>query len=222
MHDLAELDEAEWISVGVSIRDRRHTRRLTMVELAQLCLLSQPFLSQIENGRAKPSMDSLYRIARALDTTPQALFGMRRVSKSTPTLVRQRDAIEVAVQTSTPLSAVRLLLPGDAPFHVLEFVGLPTEFLDYWEHDGFEAVYVLSGTTEIDVAGTISVLGTGDFLSYPARLPHRHRSVSAATTRLLMIETHVDSVQNHRPESHLADARHHTSVLKRHHEETNQ
>jgi quercetin dioxygenase-like cupin family protein/DNA-binding XRE family transcriptional regulator len=230
VRDVAELDESEWATVGTSIRDRRHKRRLTMVELAQLCALSQPFLSQVENGRAKPSMDSLYRIARALDTTPQALFGMPSASTTTPTLVRGGDAIGVSVHDdasdassgSTSTSTVRLLLPGDTPFHVLEFVGLPTEFLDYWEHDGFESIYVLAGEVEVDIDGTSSTVRQGDFMSYPAQLPHRHRSTCGPDARVLMIETKVDSVQQNHSSGHHPDLRHHTSILKRHHDVSNQ
>lgn len=193
-----------------------------MMELAHRCDLSQPFLSQIENGRAKPSMDSLYRIARALATTPQALFGSPSASTSSPSLVRHDDAIGVALQDNSADSEVRLLLPGDAPFHVLEFEGLPTEFLDYWEHDGFEAIYALAGDIEIDVAGQICMLHQGDFYSYPARLPHRHRSSFGPDARALMIETTVAGVQDNRPSSHHPDPRHHTSVIHRHGEQTNQ
>lgn len=217
-----ELDEAEWINVGVNIRDRRRTQRLTMVSLAQLCVLSQPFLSQVETGRAKPSMDSLYRIARALETTPQALFGTPSspTVAQTPTLVRHDKGLGVALREAATESQVRLLLPGNAPFHVLEFDGLPTEFLDYWEHDGFEAIYVLAGDIEVDVAGDISTLHTGDFLSYPARLPHRHRARPDSQARVLMVETKIDGGRDDHLSNHQPHYRHRTSVVRRHHDGT--
>jgi len=59
--------------------------------LAELAGLSQPFLSQVENGRAQPSMESLYRIATALGTTPQALFGEHDPSALAPTAARADD-----------------------------------------------------------------------------------------------------------------------------------
>ena len=65
------------------------------------------------------------------------------------------------------------MLAGEAPFHVLEFDGLPTEYLEYWEHDGFEAVYVINGDVEVDIGGKVKALATGDFISYSSRLPHR-------------------------------------------------
>lgn len=200
-------DAAEWVSVGGAIRERRRSRSLTMIGLAELCELSQPFLSQVENGRAKPSMASLYRIARALDTTPQALFGARSGAGSTPMLVRQHDAPGVPVLARAEESAVRLLLAGDSPFHVLEFVGMPTEFMEFWEHDGFEAIYVLAGQIEIEVGGALSTLSAGDFVSYPAHLPHRHRSLSGDGARVLMIETTVEALPDKRPSTHVPTLR---------------
>ena len=190
------LNEDSWQVLGVAIRDRRRAQALTMVALAERCELSQPFLSQVENGRAKPSMDSLYRIARALDTTPQALFGGGVGGPSVVRATTSRGPVEpnvgshgIPVLDRGAESAVRLLLPGDVPFHVLEFVGLPAEFQEPWSHDGFEAVYVLAGEVELDLDGELTVLRAGDFANYPASVPHRHRSLSGPDARLLMVES---------------------------------
>ena len=180
-------DDDRWASLGTAIRERRLAGEFTLTELAERADLSQPFLSQIENGRARPSMQSLYRIATALSTTPQALFG-GPAAAAEPTLARSADT-EVATIDTDGESLRRLLLPGDAPFHVIELVGLSAEFLEPWSHDGFEALYVIAGPVEVDVDGTISRLDTGDFLSYPARLPHRYRSSKGPRARVLLIET---------------------------------
>ena len=178
----------DWAALGAAIRERRRSRGLTLVELAGLVELSQPFLSQIENGRARPSMESLYRIAHALGTTPQALFGGVSDNAHAPSLARGIDAPTLPADDRTG-SVCHLLLAGDAPLHVLEYDGLPTEFRDYWDHDGFEAAYVIHGTIELDLDGTVTVLGPGDLLSYPARTPHRLRAVGRARPRVLLIET---------------------------------
>lgn len=197
-----DLESVAWEALGGAIRERRLTHGLTLVDLANKVGLSQPFLSQVENGRARPSMMSLYRIAGALDTTPQALFGGPHEGVASPALVRALEARTVAVDGTAAASTCHLLLAGDAPFHVLEFVGLPPEFLAYWEHDGFEAAYVIEGDVEIDIAGEITVLRAGDFLSYPARLPHRLRAPGGRRARVLLVETRVETVQDRRPASH--------------------
>jgi predicted transcriptional regulator len=46
-------------------RDLRRERGRTLVQVAAASGLSQPFLSQLELGRSRPSMRSLFRIAEA-------------------------------------------------------------------------------------------------------------------------------------------------------------
>jgi transcriptional regulator with XRE-family HTH domain len=190
-----EASPSDWAAVGLAIRERRLAANLTLVELAARVGLSQPFLSQIENGRARLSMKSLYRIAREFDTTPQALFGEPALDDAEPTLVAAGDARGVEFAEEGPEALCRVLLPGGAPFHVLEFIGLPGEFPNYWEHDGFEAVYVVAGDLELDIDGTVHPLSAGDFMSYPSRLPHRLRS-SSTEVRVLMIESPVGGTRD--------------------------
>lgn len=193
------LDRVErWDEVGQSIRSLRLSQSLTLVELAVRAELSQPFLSQVENGRAKPSMSSLYRIATALDTTPQALFGGAATAVH-PRLARASDVTVPAIATDGE-SIRRLLLPGGAPFHVVELVGLSTEFLEPWQHHGFEALYVLAGPIDVEIDGSCGTLATGDFLSYPAHLPHRYRSALGSDARVLLVESqHPASDADHHP-----------------------
>ena len=182
----SETDE-RWDEVGQAIRSLRLSHSLTLVELAARADLSQPFLSQVDNGRAKPSMSSLYRLATALETTPQALFGGAG-GRTEPAVARAHDASVPAIATDGE-SLRRLLLPGNAPFHVIELIGLSTEFLEPWQHAGFEALYVLVGPIDVDVNGVCTSLDTGDFLSYPATAPHRYRSELGAKARVLLIES---------------------------------
>lgn len=195
--------EAEdWLGLGRAIRERRLGHSLTLVKLAEQVGLSQPFLSQVENGRARPSLMSLHRIAEALGTTPQALFGGTIDPAAGPVVVRADDVRKVDVATVPSESSCHLLLAGDAPFHLLHFDGLPAEFLEYFSHDGFEATYVICGRVEIDIAGTVTQLGPGDSISYPARLPHRLRSTGRRRADVLMVETRVEAIQDRSPGDH--------------------
>lgn len=172
-------------SLGAEIRRRRLEAGYTLVQLAERSGLSQPFLSQVENERSQPSMVSLARIAHALDTTPQSLFAPpvdHDGHDGRPLVVRADDQVG-GVPTYRPLVA------GDAPFHVVEFTELPFDFVDAWQHEGFEAAYVVSGRVEIDVDGILTELGPGDSVSYDARRPHRHRSLGRRPARLLLVET---------------------------------
>ena len=208
-NELVDPTMANGGPLGSAIRERRLSENLTLVELAAKSGLSQPFLSQVENGRARPSLMSLHQIAKALDTTPQAFFGGPTADSLTWSLVRAKEVqvLPIDGEESPSTSTCHVLLGGDAPFHVLEFDGLPSEFLDYFEHDGFEAAYVIRGRAEIDIGGTISELHAGDSISYPARLPHRLRSIGKRPVKVLLIETKVAALQDRRPARHAPEKR---------------
>ena len=195
-------DIEDWNELGHTIRERRRALSLTLVELAAQVGLSQPFLSQIENGRARPSLMSLHRIAEALGTTPQAFFGGPIDLDAGPVMVRSDTVRELSVGGVPAESTCHVLLSGDAPFHLVEFDGLPNEFLDYFTHDGFEATYVISGRVEIDIAGDVTELGPGDSISYSSRLPHRHRSLGKRRASMLLVETKIESIKDSSAGSH--------------------
>ena len=52
-----------------------------------------------------------------------------------------------------------------------------------------------AGAAEIEVDGVVHTLGTGDFISYPASLPHRHRSTLGSEARLVIVETQLQRSQ---------------------------
>jgi transcriptional regulator with XRE-family HTH domain len=175
---------------------------LTLVDVAAKSGLSQPFLSQVETGRARPSLVSLRRIADALDTIPQAFFRGVADQDTAPLLVRANDVRVVDVDGSSPASQCHVLLAGTAPFHLLEFDGLPAEYVEYFQHLGFEAAYVIAGRVEIDIAGDRTVLGPGDSMSYSSNLPHRIRSLGRKRARVLLIETRVTARSDERSAAH--------------------
>jgi quercetin dioxygenase-like cupin family protein len=139
---------------------------------------------------------SLQRIATALGTTPQSLFSGATEADTAPVVLRAADGRVVEVSSESTESICHLLIAGEAPFHLLEFDGLPREFLEYFMHEGFEAVYVTRGRVEIDVGGDVTTLRPGDSISYSARLPHRLRSTGKTRANALLIETRLERVED--------------------------
>ena len=60
---------------GRVIRDARKTQELTLKQLARRTGLSVSLLSQIERAESSASISSLYKIAMALESRIQDLFG---------------------------------------------------------------------------------------------------------------------------------------------------
>ncbi len=60
--------------VGRCIRQRRKSLRLTQEELAESCGYSPNYIGSVENSRKTPSMEFLFNVAAALETSPSELL----------------------------------------------------------------------------------------------------------------------------------------------------
>ena len=182
-------DDAERIQrLGAKIRALRKERGLTLKVLAQLSGLSHPFLSQVERGLARPSMSSLHQISEALGTNASWLLAGSENTREA-TVVRASDTAAVPASELGDMDGVRrVVAPEASPFQVVEFSGAPDGFREYWVHDGFETIYVISGVVDVDLDGEIFRLEPSDSISYDTRQPHRLRAATAETVKLLMIE----------------------------------
>src|SRR5438270_12785487 len=72
-------------AVGANLRRLRSRRGLSLERLARRAGVSRAMLSQIELGRSAPTINSLWKVARALDVTFAALVAQR--NDSTPVLL---------------------------------------------------------------------------------------------------------------------------------------
>jgi transcriptional regulator with XRE-family HTH domain len=59
---------------GEYLRTQRRLARLTLRELSELTKVSNPYLSQVERGLHRPSVQVLTAIAKALDLSAETLF----------------------------------------------------------------------------------------------------------------------------------------------------
>ena len=58
----------DYKSLGSNIKKRRKEKKLTQAELAEVVDVSDSHIGRIENGRSKPSVETLAAIANALAT----------------------------------------------------------------------------------------------------------------------------------------------------------
>ena len=160
------------------------------MQLAAICELSHPFLSQLERGRARPSMVSLEKIARALGSSQLEL-----ISAADDTATNTSQATTVLVRSSEGTighygeGEARLLVHGIRRFHPMEFTGSNPRFGDYFVHEEDEFVHVVDGAVEIDLASEgLWILTAGDSLYYGGSTPHRWRSVGPGGYRLFVVK----------------------------------
>lgn len=189
--DTEGTSEAE--RLGRHIRGVRRLRGLTLVQLAGMAELSHPFLSQLERGRARPSMASLEKIARALGRSQLELLAGaadldRDLVATTPTLVRAGQGDRGPYS----LGEARLLVQGDRSFHPMMFDAVNVDAGEYHAHDEDEFLHVIDGRCTIDLgpAGRFD-LHIGDSLYYVGGTPHRWSSSDGAPYRLFVVKQHL-------------------------------
>lgn len=61
-------------SIGEYIRDQRQRAKISLRQLADVSGISNPYLSQIERGLRKPSVEILQQIAKGLRISAEALY----------------------------------------------------------------------------------------------------------------------------------------------------
>ena len=160
------------------------------MQLAALAELSHPFLSQLERGRARPSMLSLEKIARALGSSQLELIAAAEDEFGHP---EQSATVLVRAEEGTrgqyAEGEARMLVHGNRPFHPMEFRGENLEVGSFFVHDEDEFVHVVAGAVEIDLgAHGVSVLRAGDSLYYGGGTPHRWRALEPGGYRLFVVK----------------------------------
>ncbi|MFI1827822.1 helix-turn-helix domain-containing protein [Streptomyces sp. NPDC020412] len=170
--------ETERLRVGAAVRRRRRTLDLTLASVAERSGLSVPFLSQIENDRARPSRRSLQRVAEALETTAGKLIAASDAAR-TVTVVRAEPADAAAVPHA------RRLVHGRHQLEALEFRG-EHDTEGEFQHRNDELMYVADGSVEVEAEGRAHHLGRGDTLFLSGGVRHRWRA-SGEETRVLVV-----------------------------------
>ncbi len=171
-------------TLGASLRRLRKAQGLTLQQLASRCGLSQPFLSQLENGKAMPSLMALHHVAQALETTAHSLLQPKESLEVS--LVRHGEGYTYQLVEG---ATVRFLARGDThlmePNEVVLEPGVGTVNVG---HEGEEVLYILEGRLRVELEEFPPVeLCRGDVYTYPATIPHAMAAVGPTGCRFLVV-----------------------------------
>jgi transcriptional regulator with XRE-family HTH domain len=162
--------------LGEGIRRERTRRKLTQAFLARRAGLSTSALCEIETGAKDPSIQSLRRIAKALDVP---VFRFLTDGGPRQTVVRLRDRKKLVFPSSK--LTYELLVPDPAAaFEMFVFQMGRGAASDLQSHSGDECLLVLSGILEMEIEGQIHLLKPGDSIYIRSRLRHRSRTIGRA------------------------------------------
>src|SRR3954451_6514588 len=158
------------VDLGARIRALRLARHQTLRQLAARAAVTESFLSQVERGVASPSIASVQRISRALDTSIADLFA---ADETAGTVVRVHDRRKIVYQG---LGAIdEFLTRGtDGRLQVIYSTIQPgggTGDEAYTHDSDEEVVVVLEGALDLWVGPEHYHLETGDAVTHSSRVP---------------------------------------------------
>jgi mannose-6-phosphate isomerase-like protein (cupin superfamily) len=174
--------EARRPDVGGEVRRWRGTRGLTLAQVGERSGLNVGYLSQIENGKAMPSLDALASIAAALDVPIAWLF---LDSAPAPRIVRAGDR---PGSTGVDGGSMTEVDGGTArDVRILEAVVPPGCSTGIHAHTGDEHHVILAGRWRMTQGEHVVEVGPGDYVAWDPTIPHDVESLGPETGRMLVI-----------------------------------
>jgi len=171
--------------LGIEIREVRKARGLTLAELSQSVGCSVTYLSRIERGTTKVTVELLNKISHALSVETAWFFPT--ISGDGPL---EKNHV-VRSNNRRPLSTMYTRSPSELGFEdellsstidgqcyllLSRFAagkGKPAKSVKTYEFDGEQHGFIVSGEILLILGSEEIVLKEGDSFSYPSTVPHR-------------------------------------------------
>jgi transcriptional regulator with XRE-family HTH domain len=171
--------------IGPRLRHIRQEKGFTVETLAAAAGLDKGFLSRLERGAKRPSVETVLRLSAALDVPVGQLFG----EQTTDDTVRISRAAGRSRSLEEPdtYSFELLTQKGSLMEAFLFHVG-PEPTGSGQQHDGEELFFVISGTVAMRTPDRNYILEAGDCAYFPGHLSHQmHRVGPAPATALIAV-----------------------------------
>ncbi|HYF17587.1 MAG TPA: XRE family transcriptional regulator [Ramlibacter sp.] len=188
------------LALGAKLQELRTARGRTLDWLARETGFTKGYLSRIENGKKTPPIGSLARVARALEVDLSTLLQAQGGPAAAPAQRQPLSSLYSVVRAAQRPKVVR----GASAFGY-NYVGLadfgeprqmapflftfPKEIdkMVFFEHEGEEFLFILSGQVEWQMAHEKFLLQAGDSVYLDSRVPHRGRAIGGEATALVVV-----------------------------------
>jgi transcriptional regulator with XRE-family HTH domain len=192
---------ASHAEIGPRLRHERQRQGVSLRRLAGRLDLSPSALSQIELGRSRPSVRTLYAIVTELDISMDQLLSDDQPASTdadsgsaekagppvTQIVTRFKDRKRLDFDTGAHWE--RLNPPGDRDVDVQEAVyevgGASCPPGMYMRHEGREYGVIISGRLKVAVGLDEYVLDPGDAICFDSQTPHRLETVGDEPVRAM-------------------------------------
>ncbi len=176
--------------IGVNIKRLREEKRITLRTLAKSVNISPSFLSQIETGKAQPSLETLKNIANSLSSTVGNLIGENQAGSGSPVMrVEERKHLD---EIGNGINLYLLTTPEpNKQMEPLLFKLNPKAASgeNMYKHFGQEFILVIKGTLEVTLNDAVYVLKKGDSIYFNASTPHSFKNTGKEESEAIWVVT---------------------------------
>lgn len=180
------------MNVGKRLREARIRRNLVIDDVAAASGRSRAYISQVETGKASPSLETVQMLADALGISVSSLFVE---DEGGCDVIRGADRRHIQFGSpDAPSGARKMIQFMSAPNRQLELtmVEIParTAAIDKaHRHEGEEACHVLEGEIEVVYGEDVHSLAPGDSVHWDARVAHIIRNIGDRPAKLIVART---------------------------------
>jgi transcriptional regulator with XRE-family HTH domain len=181
-------------TVGLNLRRLRSKHGLSLDALARQSGVSRAMLGQIELQQSTPTINVLWKIARALNVPFSALIAQPSTAR-----VRVLSAAQSKVLSSRDGKFTsRALFPFDerrrVEFYELRLAARSVEEAEPHPPGTVENLVVTSGSLEIRLGEERHLLTTGDAIQFQADIAHEYRNPAEDDAVIYLVMTYAEEV----------------------------
>ncbi|GAA1115925.1 XRE family transcriptional regulator [Arthrobacter flavus] len=185
-------------AIGHRIKDERHSRSLTLDQLADAAGVSRRMLINVEQGATNPSVGTLLRLSDALGIGLPSLVE----SPSPKPVTVTRNGEGAALWTSEAGGKGTLVAGSESPdvVELWDWTFVPGDRHESEPHSKGtkEFLQVRQGSITVQVGEQSIVLQTGDAVSFPGDVAHSYTNVSRKPATFTMAVFEPGVGPNHR------------------------
>jgi transcriptional regulator with XRE-family HTH domain len=164
-------------AVGPQLRRIRELHRLKLTEVAERTGISKSTLSRLEHGQRRPSLELLLPLSQLYGVPLDELVGAPEVGDPRIRLKARKLNGRTVVPLTRPggLQAWKIVVPAS------QTTPSPRS------HDGFEWLYVLSGTVRLILGDQDLALGVGEAAEFDTQVLHWFGSTGDGPAEVLSV-----------------------------------
>ncbi|MEE9453262.1 MAG: cupin domain-containing protein [Paracoccaceae bacterium] len=172
------------IRVGAKVRALRRELNMTLQDVAEKSGLSAGFISLVERDMSYPSLTTLMKIARAVQTSVQNLVIIPEGSGEI-NLAKDRKEIEVIIG-NVRYARLNSQFEGSV-MNAFEITLPPHYSSQVATHTGEEFFFILEGTLTQTLGEVEKQMQPGDAAHFQSNLPHMWSNPSDLPVRILWV-----------------------------------